>query len=278
MSNFHQMLEVDEMDESTLEKFIKLVHLYTGITMSFSKKSLLQGRIRPRLKKLGLTTYQSYLDLISENKDERQEFINIVTTHETSFFRTARIWEYFCNEFLPAWFTENQNRSLKIWSAAASTGEESYTIAICCEEFREKNPKFDYQIIATDISTDVIETAKDGVYSGRSIENFKSNNLLFKKYMIQGEDGFKIKSNTKLKIKFGTHNLYHLSKESDFDIVFIRNVLIYFKPSDQEIVLANIRQAMRNEGILILGESESLNALKTPFDYLVPLVYSAKRN
>jgi len=277
MSYLQQMIEEDEMDESTLEKFIKLVHLHTGITMSFSKKSLLQGRIRPRLKKLGLT-YQGYLDFLAENKNEKQEFINIVTTHETSFFRTTRIWEYFCNEFLPRWFAENQSRPLKIWSAAASTGEESYTIAICCEEFREKNPGFDYQIFATDISTDVIATARNGVYSGRSIENFKSNVLLFKKYMLQADEGFKIKNNIQPKVKFGTHNLYHLSKENDFDIVFIRNVLIYFKPTDQEIVLANIRQAMRNESVLVLGESESLNALKTSFEYIVPLVYSAKRS
>ena len=265
----------DEMDDSTLRKFLELVHLHAGITMTHAKKTLLQGRIRPRIKKLGLESYSSYLDLMKTDKNEIQEFINLVTTHETSFFRTQRVWDYFNNDFLPKWIDDNPDKVLRIWSAASSTGEEVYTIGICCEEFRSQNAKFNYQILGTDISTTVIAQAIQGEYAGRSIENFKMNNkLLFEKYMNVKEDKYCVTNSVKSKIRFAPHNLYHrLPAPNDFDIVFLRNVLIYFEKSDQEKVVANIDKALSAPGVLVIGESESLNGLSTSLDFVSPLIY-----
>ncbi|MDD4974149.1 MAG: protein-glutamate O-methyltransferase CheR [Bacteriovorax sp.] len=268
-------IDLVEMDQSSLEKVLVLVHKFTGITMGVGKKTLIQGRLRPRIRKLGLSSYEQYLDYLNTHKNEIQEFVNLVTTNETSFFRTQRVWDYFTKNFLPDWAAANPKKTLKIWSGAASSGEEIYTIGICCEEHRSKNIGFNYQITGTDISSEVLTTADIGEYSGRSIENFKTTKrLLFDKYMDPVETAFRVRADIRLKIKFGIHNLFQIPLErKSYDIIFLRNVLIYFEANDQQKVLLNISKDLVTNGILIIGESESLNSLNTPFKYKLPLVY-----
>lgn len=270
--------ELQELDQNSLEKVLALVHKHTGISMGVNKKTLLQGRLRPRIRSLGLLSYEEYIDLLRTSETEVQEFINIVTTNETSFFRTQRIWDYLSNEFLPAWTSQYSKRPLKIWSGAASSGEEIYTIGICCEEHLLKNPGFSYQILGTDISSSVLDQATLGEYSGRSIESFKTKNRsLFDKYLEPGKENFRIREAIRGKIKFKSQNLFHRPPQVEtFDLVFLRNVLIYFDRPDQEKVLANVSLALVNNGTLIIGESESLNSLKTTFEYKFPLIYQKK--
>lgn len=265
-----------EIDQKSLDKLIVLVHKFTGITMNNGKKALLQGRLRPRIKKLGLTSFDAYMDFLISSKEEAQEFVNLVTTNETQFFRTPRIWEFLNGDFLPAWYSKNPGKTLRIWSGASSSGEEIYTIAICCEDFKTKNKNFQYHILGTDISTNVLKEAEKATYSGRSIDNFRQNySHLFDKYMIStSEEVFKVHPEVASRVKFGIHNLFSLPKEKGhYDLIFLRNVLIYFTSSDQEIVLNNIAQGLASQGTLIIGESESLNSLKVPFDYKRPLIY-----
>jgi chemotaxis protein methyltransferase CheR len=219
------------------------------------------------------------LKCLNEDKNEIQNFINLVTTNETSFFRTQRVWDYLTNVFLPGWMKTNPRESLRIWSGAASTGEELYTIGICCEEFKAKNPLFTYSLIGTDIDTNVLATAEKGEYSGRSIEAFKnSNKAWFDKYLIPEGDGFKVIDSLRQKIKFTQHNLFNPpSQANTYHLVFLRNVLIYFEPEDCEKVLANISRALINQGTLVIGESESLSRLKTPFLFKAALVYENKK-
>lgn len=268
-------LDLEELDRNSLQKILKLVHQLTGITMGENKKRMLQGRLRPRMRIIGTNTYEQYLDYLDSHKSEIQEFINLVTTNETSFFRTQRVWDFFIKEFLAAWSVSSSQQTLKIWSGASSSGEEIYTIAICCEEHRQKNPEFNYQILGTDISTEVLAVAEKGIYSGRSIEAFKTTNrTLFDKYLVPVDDAFRIKPELKANIRFHTHNLYHIpAMKNHYDIVFLRNVLIYFEASDQEKVLGNMGSSLVDGGYLIIGESESLASLKTPFKYIQPLVH-----
>lgn len=269
-------IELEELGHASLEKILVLVHDLTGISMGTNKKTLLQGRLRPRVRKLGLASYDHYLAYLSAHKEEVQVFINLVTTNETYFFRTQRVWDYFSNVFLPKWTMENPNKVLNIWSGASSSGEEIYTIAICCEEYRTKNTELNYQITGTDISSDVLAVANLGEYSGRSIEAFKSSNRqLFDKYMIpKAESLFQVNAQVRSRIKFNLHNLFGPPNVRNFyDIIFLRNVMIYFDSKDQEQVLANIALGLRPGGTLIIGESESLTSLKTPFKYKLPLVY-----
>lgn len=274
------MLKTDftEMDQHSLERVLELVHKHTGIYMGANKRTLIQCRLRPRIRTLGLASYEEYFGYLDAHKSEIQEFVNLITTNETSFFRTQRVWDFFSKEFLPRWTRENPQKKLKIWSGASSSGEEAYSIGICCEEHLLKNPDFDYCINGSDISTDVLMSAEKGCYAGRSIEAFKaSNRLLFDKYLEAVEGGFKVKEILKEKIRFNSHNLLFVPAHRNYyDVVFLRNVLIYFEAADQEKIIKNVGTSLVNEGLLIIGESESLGSLNTPFQYKQPLVYSKR--
>lgn len=275
-----QGLDVTDIDQATLDEVIRLVHVHTGITMTDNKRVLLQSRLRRRLSALGLVTYEQYVTHLSQDKSEIQEFVNSITTNETNFFRTARVWEHFTKEFLPTWHKQNLRRPLRIWSGAASTGEEIYTIAMCCEEFRLLNPTFDYHVLGSDISTKALAMAKSGVYSGRSTDNLKiSNAVMLTKYFDRDGDKYTVKAELKAKTEFIQHNLLNLPpKVRNYDIVFLRNVLIYFQARDQEKILANASRALVPCGTLILGESESLSNLQTKFLFKRPLIYENSKD
>lgn len=151
---------------------------------------MLQGRIRPRLRALHLTSYSAYLEYLEANPGETQTFIDSVTTNETYFYRTPRIWEYLEKTYLPRWISENPNDTFRAWSAAASSGEEARTLGAVLEDQRAKHPSFQYQITATDISAEILTTAEKGTYSGRSIEMFRNMRPeLFAKMMVSDLNG-----------------------------------------------------------------------------------------
>src|SRR5690606_12089435 len=115
-----------------------------GVTMSPAKQSMLQSRLRQRMRALCLGSYDEYLQRLCQDEAELQPFIATVTTHHTTFFRTPRIWQHVRESFLPAWAEQHPGKTLRAWSAAASSGEEACTIAICCEELRRQQPDFAY--------------------------------------------------------------------------------------------------------------------------------------
>lgn len=266
------------LDAIMLEKLLLLVHKHTGITMSKSKRNLLEGRLRHRLKFHGLNDYSQYIDYLVANREEEQHFINAVTTNETSFFRTLRVWDYFQKEFLPFWHRDYSHMPLKIWSAAAATGEEAYTIAICCQEFQSKNQQFKYEITGTDIDTNVLAQAEKGIYKNVAIEELKNINKAFPdKYFGKSDDAFQIANTIKNRVKFSYHNLLNPPPVKKFyDIIFLRNVLIYFEMKDQGLILNKIAESLIDGGTLIVGESESLSHLNTVFEFRQPLIYTKR--
>ena len=270
------MIYLMELNSNQLEKIISLVHVHTGITIAPSKKSMLQGRIRQRLKALELESYDDYINYLQTDSNEKQEFINIITTNETTFFRTQKVWNFFQDEFLPNW---KSSSPIKIWSAASSTGEEAYSIAMSCEEHKKNYGILRYEIIGTDISTKVLTYAQEAKYSGRNINNFKERfTKLYQIYFKAVGEEAEILPELRKNVSFSAHNLFSLPKSniSNFDIVFLRNVLIYFKQDDQMRVISNISRAMKSGAILILGESESLNGLSNDFEYVSPQIYKKK--
>ncbi|MFG1501244.1 protein-glutamate O-methyltransferase CheR [Halobacteriovorax sp. XZX-3] len=270
------MIYLMELNSNQMEKIIDLVHFHTGITISPSKKSMLQGRIRQRLKALELESYDDYIAYLQTDINEKQEFINIITTNETTFFRTEKVWKYFQEEFLINW---KNSLPVKIWSAASSTGEEAYSIAMSCEEHKKIKSSFQYEIVGTDISTKVLKYAQDARYSGRNITNFKERHTkLFQTYFNEDDDFAEVVPELRKNTSFSSHNLFSIPKGNiaQFDIVFLRNVLIYFKQEDQKQVINNISRAMKPGAILILGESESLNGLSSEFEYVHPQTYKKK--
>lgn len=265
-----------DIQEQTFKKFIKVVHTHTGITLSDTKKMMLQVRLRPRMRELNLVTFESYYDYLHTHKEETSNFIDLVTTNETYFYRTPRIWEYIENEYLPNWFQKKTSAVFNVWSAAASSGEEAHTLGTILQGFKEKHPAFQYQIFGTDISQEILSYAEKGQYSGRAIDIFREKRPdLFNKFLKPDSNGqFSASQEIRARIKFQQHNLFEKPKfKTQFDLVLIRNVLIYFTGPDQEKVLSNVSLSMKPGAGLIIGESESLNRLTTPFSYKMPLVY-----
>jgi chemotaxis protein methyltransferase CheR len=144
--------------------------------------------------------------------------------------------------------------------------------------FRDKNPGFSFQILGTDISQQMVELCKNGVYRGRSVESFKKTMPgAFDRYMEQNGEECQVISEIRGRLKFRTHNLFQrLSGSEKFDLILLRNVLIYFTPTDQEIVVGKLVPALANDGTLIIGESESLANIKSDFCHLEPLIYQKK--
>lgn len=267
----------DEMSQATFSMVVEKIHRLTGITINEHKKTMIQSRLKKRMRVLAITSYEEYMKVVEKSMSETQLFINSVTTNETIFFRTPRVWEYFQKEFLPDWYEKNSKNSLKIWSAAASSGEEGYSLAMSCMDFKTQHCGFEFKINGTDISSFVLEEAAVGVYDARSVEFLmKSRKDLFEKYFTKTEDeNYAVSDIVKQKVKFSLHNLFNVNKEI-YDIIFLRNVLIYFSGEDQEKVLLNISKSMHKDSILVIGESESLNRLNTPFEFKQTCIYKIK--
>ena len=264
-----------EVDQATRRAFFDQVRRHTGIAMSERKWTLLEGRLRRRVRELALPGYRDYLHVLEAKPEEVRDFIDLVTTNETSFFRTPRIWEYFVGQFLPRWFETHGGTPLRVWSAAASSGEEAYTVAMLCEEFRERHPAFRYRILATDIGDAILRKAAAAHYQGRSIEGLRQTHPeLLAKYFSAADDGFVAAPALRANVTFRKHNLHEAARDiGTIDVTLLRNVLIYFDAAGQQAVLENVRRAMAPDGVLIVGESESLSRFDMGFAFEQPLIY-----
>ena len=264
------------MSDAQFTRLCELIHDSTGITIAEGRKSLLLGRLRSRLREVNEPDFTSYIARVKSDSDELQQLINRITTNKTLFYRTPRIWDHFQSTVVPEFLASKQRRPMRIWSAAASTGEEAHTIGIVLEQFRRRETNFDYHVLGTDISSRVLEVAEKGSYPAKAMTAFRSEQPeLFSSAMLGDDnDGFHVKPEIKSRLQFKLHNLQkRLKNARAFDAVFLRNVLIYFTNEDQERILQNVLALMPKEGILYIGESESLNRLETGFDQIEPMVY-----
>lgn len=264
------------LSDSDFSELRTIIHENTGISIADNRRSMLVSRLQRRLRETGESTFGSYISRVSAEPLEMQELINRVTTNETYFYRTPRVWAHFREIAIPEILKLNGRRNMKVWSAAASTGEEAYSIGVVLEEVRCKNFGFDYSVLGTDISSRVIEVAQRGCYIGRPISKFRKDDPdLFGKYLI-GDDisGYQAIPEVRKRITFTLHNLIsELKSGGPFDIVFLRNVLIYFSNRDQEKILSNVHKHIRPNGYLYIGESETLTSLNSRFYSEAPLVY-----
>jgi chemotaxis protein methyltransferase CheR len=266
---------VPALTPEVLTTLIALVREHTGIAMTQRKSILLERRLQPRLQELSLHSYQDYLDRVVSDHDEVAHFIDLVTTNDTLFFRTPQVWDYFRDRYLPGWTRAHPGQTLKIWSAAAASGEELYSIAMLCEQFQQQVASFRYQILASDISQQILGVAKAGQYSGRSVERIRlSHPDLLRKYFTASPYGVQVNQQLKQNVSFALHNLLEpLRPPQRFDLVFLRNVLIYFDAEHQETVLRQARHSLKDDGRLILGESETIARLATGYQFEFPMIY-----
>lgn len=260
------------MNDRQFECFRDLVHDLTGVTIAATRKSMLNSRVSKRMRATKTDDYDVYLKLILSNAEEKAQFIDKVTTHETRFFRTPRIWEYlrkFCSE---AQIFSVRQSELVAWSAAVSSGEEAYSLAMMLSQLKNSR----YRIDASDISSGVVEKASEGIYDGRNVERFRESYPdLFRSNMVPDGQAFRIDDKLKRDINFFRHNLFDPPpNKNTYDLVLLRNVLIYFTVEDQIEVLRRVAQAMKPGAILVIGESEKLPATLTDFEDIEPFIYT----
>lgn len=251
--------------EEDCSYFRKCIERIAGISLKETKIDLISSRLRKRAVQLGLKTlheYRLHLESVDEHSPEWQFFINQLTTNKTDFFREPDHFDYLLKQFLPAWLKHGK-RKLNIWSCASSTGEEPYTLAMVLEKALPSG--IDYSILATDIDTEVLALAKNGVYSKHRLHEIPGTYhdcLAFGTGEVK--EWFAIRKTLREKIIFLNHNLMQddLPVEEKFDLVFCRNVLIYFNPQGIEITAKKIFNVTNANGVLVIGHSESLQGKK----------------
>mgnify|MGYP000167913243 FL=1 len=262
--------KIKELSQETFNKFRELIYRETGISMGNGKRILVSNRLRKRLIELDMDNYESYYKYLVnslEGKSELANFIDAISTNETYFYRGDNQFEALERFILPELFSKKS--SLKIWSAGCSTGEEPYTIKMVIMESKKSNSwNGNVQIYATDISKEAIEKAKEGTYSGRTL-NFMPEIYLKKYFIKKNSEIYVIKDEIKKNIIFLSHNLLKDSPpSSSFDIIFCRNVMIYFdRITQKKLVDDYFAPVLNRDGYLFIGHSESLIGKSEKFQY-----------
>jgi len=270
---------VSGMSDGDFNRLRQFIEAELGIRMPPSKRVMLESRLSRRLRQLGLQSYGDYADLVFSPEGSRTELIQMidaVTTNKTDFFREADHFDYLLNQLLPSYFPKNGG-PLRLWSAGCSTGEEAYTLAMVMEEHRRKVPAFQYSIFASDISTRVIAQAVNGVYEAEKVASIPLDYK--KRYFLRSKDSsralVRIKPELRAKIEFRRLNLMDEEYQIPwkFDVIFCRNVIIYFERPVQEGLIQKLYGALHEGGTLFLGHSETITGMRVPFRSVAPTVY-----
>jgi chemotaxis protein methyltransferase CheR len=258
-----------------------LIYAEAGIHLNFEKKTMLEGRIRRRLKALELNSYGQYCDYLFERKGLEEEIvplIDVVTTNKTDFFREPRHFDFLVGKALPDLTSHDRGgRPLLVWSAGCSTGEEPYTLAIVLSEYALAHPGFRFKILATDISTDVLAKAEMGVYSKDVVSPVSS--ALQRKYFMRGRDSnsqrVRVVPELRRLVEFRRLNFmdsdYRISEKAD--AIFCRNVIIYFDRPTQERILKKLSHHLAPRGFLFVGHAETLHDMNLPLAPVAPALY-----
>jgi chemotaxis protein methyltransferase CheR len=251
------------MDESTFRHLRDLIYEQTGIHFQESKKYLLESRLQPRLRARQCRTFGDYLNFLkfdSFRDGEFAELYTVITTNETYFFRDDAQLDTFMTVIVPTVMKQNSaTRQLRIWSAACSTGDEPYTLALL---LRDHPPLVNWSIdiLASDISETVLEVARKGVYRAHSLR--KVPPAIRSKYFSGDSDEFALVPHVKNLVRFMNVNLYDRSRLKlirGIDVILCRNCLIYFDHKAKDQIISDLRDALRPEGYLIIGFSETLH-------------------
>jgi chemotaxis protein methyltransferase CheR len=269
------------MNQETFETFKAFIEANLGIKIPPAKKVMLESRLAKRLRALKIPTYEEYCAYVFSDEGfdrEIQQLIDVVTTNETDFFRESHHYDILTKQILPELVLEKGFDELNVWSVAASTGQEAYTIAMVLEEFSANAKKaFKYRILGTDISETVLRVAHAGIYTDHQAG--KIPNALKYKYCMRSKDpeqkSIRFKPAIREKISFRRLNLMdeHYPIQKKYQIVFCRNVFIYFDKPTQKKVLERIFEHMMPGGYLFMGHSESLGNADLPLRNVASAVY-----
>lgn len=267
-------LSADEFNRLSL-----MVYNQCGIKLPPAKKILLESRLHKRLRALHMGSFKDYIHYLMSKEGMEHELVNmidVVTTNKTDFFREPHHFDFLYTTILPHLVRQGK-QMIKVWSAACSTGEEPYTIAMVLEDFHRLNRGFEYSIFASDISTDVLQKAALAVYNIGRVEGMDMEYK--KKYLLRSKDKVKpmvrIVPQLREKVKFGRINFMDtvLPVEETYDVIFCRNALIYFDRPTQLEVVRKLIAKLTPAGYLIIGHSESLLQHDLPIKQIKPTIY-----
>ena len=265
-------MSISPITTEEFEHFRRLIYDHAGIALTPEKKVMVASRLAKRLDHYGLSTYSQYFKLVksSEYPNEFQTLVNILTTNETYFFREPKHFEFFREEILKPW----RGDQFRIWSAASSTGEEAYSLAmVMAENLGMRN----WEVFASDLSTRVLDIARNGIYLLDRLEHMDAE--LLEKYCLKGvrehEGFFRVDAKIRNRVTFAQVNLKaplppNLGK---FEVIFLRNVLIYFDQDTKKQVVERLATALRPGGYFFVSHSESLHRVTDQLQQIKPSIY-----
>jgi chemotaxis protein methyltransferase CheR len=268
-----------KLSSSDFARLSKFIYGEYGIKMPEAKHIMLQSRLQKRLRALKMLSFSQYVDYVfsPEGEGEIIHMMDVVSTNKTDFFRENQHFEYLYDHVLPEFHEVNRQNFIKVWSAGCSSGEEPYTLAMVMSEYAARNRGFDFQILGSDLSTIVLEKAVTAIYPEDRVADIPYDYK--KKYLLRSKDRTKptvrIVPELRKKASFMRLNFMDSSYDapSNFDIIFCRNVLIYFDRATQESVINKLCMHLRPGGYFFLGHSESVTGISVPLRQLRPTVF-----
>ena len=275
-----------KMKDKEFWQFSSFIYERVGIQLPPTKKTMLEARLQKRLKALDIDSFEAYSKFVFSEEGQRAELvrlIDVVTTNKTDFFREPGHFEHLTHKALPAIMKNRGGRftePVRIWSAGCSSGEEPYTLAMVLSEFASENNGFRFSILASDISTRILETAKTAIYPEERVDGIALD--FKKKYLLRSKQRsltlVRVCPELRSKVLFRRINFM----DSDFgiaekmDIIFCRNVVIYFDKPTQQRLMRKFYQQLRPGGYLVLGHSETLNGINDDFISVGSTVYQKR--
>ena len=257
----------DLLTDAEFDMFRKVIYDESGITFSATNRSILDSRLKEKLREKQLDSIEEYYRLVMSNKEEMKIMLDSVTTNLTRFFRNQPHFDALVNYVIPH-VLENKRKTgdttVRIWSAGCSTGEEPYTIAMILADVLP--PPYKFQITASDISLKCLMTGQAGFYPEARITGIPQKYL--DRFFTKNDRGYQVKPELMQTIKFDYHNLRNDSGARNLDVVFCRNVLIYFDEPAQKNVIDRFWNSMAPHSYLFIGHSESLFGMDTKFEFL----------
>jgi chemotaxis protein methyltransferase CheR len=267
--------DVSEISAKAFAGLQELIFKAAGITMSDAKKSLMTGRLAKRLRALNLESYDEYLQYLTKGEgahnNEFQRFVDLLTTNETYFYREPQHFDFLKQEILSR---HEPNKLLRLWSAASSSGEEAYTLAMILSEALGVDGNWEIQ--GTDISTEMIKAARQGIYNEHRVRLVPKD--IRRKYLLKGTKKYNgyvaVAPEIKRHVRFDHYNLVESPLRSEmFDVIFCRNVLIYFDQPTKKKVLERLCKQLKANCHLMTGHSESLHGMLPQLRSVKPSVY-----
>ena len=265
------------MADEDFKRLSAMAYDISGIVLGDQKKELVYSRISRRIRKLGLKNFAQYCQHLEANHtSEVNEFVNSITTNLTSFFRESHHFEYLAKEIIPQWKKQNKSTPIRIWSSACSTGPEPYSIAITLHKnmmVKQHNIK----ILATDLDSDVLKKGREGIYPLTEIEQLPKDYLSCFQQNANTGMGI-VKPDIKEMIQFNRLNLLGpWPMHAKFDVIFCRNVVIYFNKETQKELFERLADQLHDGGHLFIGHSETLHGMTSRFESKGRTIYKKIR-